>query len=51
MASPGDGACDALMIPESNPAETAGVTPLDPRIVWNVVASEPTLVTTHFSGL
>ena len=50
-ASPGDGACDAEMVPASSAAETAGAIPRAPRIVWKVVASAPTEITIHCAGL
>ena len=46
-ASPGDGACDAEIVPAKSPADTAGAIPFEPRIVWKVVASEPTEITMY----
>ena len=39
------------MVPASSAALVAGAVPLAPRMVWNVVASAPTLITAHFVGL
>ena len=50
-ASPGDGACDAEMVPASRAALVAAGVPLKPRMPWNVVESAPTLITAHFAGL
>ena len=51
VASPGAGACEAEIVPANIAALVAAGTPLAPRMVWNVVASAPTLITTHLEGL
>ena len=51
VASDGAGACDEVIVPARSAALTAAGIPFEPRMVWKVVASEPTLMTTHFFGL
>ena len=50
-ASVGAGADDAVITPFRSAALVATGTPRAPRIVWKVVASAPTLVTTQLAGL
>ena len=51
VASVGAGAKDAVITPFRSAALDAAGTPRAPRIVWKVVASAPTLVTTQLAGL